>query len=201
MFLQVIRGDVFEATAMRSLFDQWIADLSPGAEGYLGSTEGVTADGSFVALVRFESADAASVNSNRPAQGAWWAEARQCFTGGVTFAAFDDLMVFRGGGSDEAGFVQVMLGSTTDPARQRELTRAFAELGDDYRPDLLGGVIAFADDGAFVQAFYFTSEAEARIAEQQDPPEEFRAAFAEASSLVTQLAFYDLTEPWLHSKG
>ena len=29
MFLQVIRGAVFEATAMRSLYDRWIAELSP----------------------------------------------------------------------------------------------------------------------------------------------------------------------------
>ena len=65
------------------------------------------------------------------------------------------------------------MGSTTDPARQRELSAAFAGLDDDYRPDLLGGIIAFADDGAFVQAFYFTSEAEARVAEQQNPPEPF----------------------------
>ena len=62
-------------------------------------------------------------------------------------------------------------------------------------------MMAFADDGSFVQAFYFTSEAEARIAEQQDPPAAFRDAFAEARSLVTELAFYDLTDPWLHSKS
>jgi hypothetical protein len=201
MFLQVIRGVVFESAAMRSLFNRWIAELSPGADGYLGSTEGVTADRTFVALVRFESADAASRNSDRPEQGAWWAEAHECFRGGVTFAEFDEVMVFRGGGSDEAGFVQVMMGSTTDPARQRELSAAFAGLDDDYRPDLLGGIIAFADDGAFVQAFYFTSEAEARVAEQQNPPEPFREAFAEARSLVTDLAFYDLSDPWLHSRN
>ena len=48
MFLQVIRGEVFEATAIRSFDDRWIAELSLGADGYLGSTEGVTADGTFV---------------------------------------------------------------------------------------------------------------------------------------------------------
>jgi hypothetical protein len=201
MFLQVTRGAVFEAAAMRSFDERWIAELSPAAEGYLGSTEGVTADGTFVGLVRFESAAAASRNSHRPEQGAWWAETQQCFTGGVTFTEFDDVTAFRGGGSDEAGFVQVMLGSTADPARQRELSAVVAGLGADYRPDLLGGIMAFADDGSFVQAFYFTSEADARIAEQQDPPEAFRDAFAEARALVTELAFYDLTDPWLHSKS
>ncbi len=201
MFLQVIRGAVFEATAIRSFDDRWIAELSLGADGYLGSTEGVTADGTFVGLVRFESADAANRNSNRPEQGAWWAEAQQCFSGGVTFAEFDDVTDFRGGGSDEAGFVQVMLGTTTDPARQRELSAIVSGLGGDYRPDLLGGIMAFADDGSFVQAFYFTSEADARIAEREDPPAEFRDAFAEARSLVTDLTFYDLTDPWLHSKN
>ena len=72
MFLQVIRGAVFEAAAMRSFEDRWIAAVSPGAEGYLGSTEGVTADSTFVGLVR----------SSQPLRRAATATARNSARGG-----------------------------------------------------------------------------------------------------------------------
>ena len=199
MFLQVIRGAVFEATAIRSFDDRWIAELSLGADGYLGSTEGVTADGTFVGLVRFQSADAASRNSNRPEQGAWWAEMERLFSEEPRFANYDDVIQFRGGGSDEAGFVQVMLGQTSDPVRERKLTQDFAALGDDFRPDILGGVVGIQDDGSFAQAFYFTSEQEAREGEKLEPPAELRDAFDEESQLTSEIRFLDLTEPWLHT--
>ena len=35
---------------------------------------GMCDDGTFVALARFESAEAARRNSDRPEQGEWWAE-------------------------------------------------------------------------------------------------------------------------------
>ena len=47
-------------------------ELSPGAEGWLGGTYGMTDDGQFVGVVRFESREAAARNSLRPEQTAWW---------------------------------------------------------------------------------------------------------------------------------
>src|SRR6266545_2271406 len=66
MFVQVIRGQVSDADQVHAALDQWMRDLAPGATGWLGSTAGVTEDGRFIALVRFESADAARRNSDRP---------------------------------------------------------------------------------------------------------------------------------------
>ena len=45
MFVQVISGRVRDAEQLRTRMDRWIAELSPNAEGWLGSTTGVTADG------------------------------------------------------------------------------------------------------------------------------------------------------------
>ena len=152
-------------------------------------------------VARFASAAAAQRNSERPEQGEWWGEMAKLFVGEPRFADYDDVILVRGGGSDEAGFVQVMVGRTTDPGRERQLTQQFADVGADFRPDILGGVVAIQDDGAFAQVFYFTSEQEAREGEKLEPPAELRDAFEEESQLTSEIRFLDLTEPWLHTAG
>jgi hypothetical protein len=54
-------------------------------------------------------------------------------------------------------------------------------------------------DGDFTQAMYFTSESEARAGERREPPPEARAAFQEQMSLMQDMVYYDLTDPWLIS--
>ena len=95
--------------------------------------------------------------------------------------------------------MQVMLGRTADPGRQRTLTQEFAAIGDDFRPDILGGVVGIQDDGSFAQAFYFTSEQGAREGEKLEPPAELRDAFDEESQLTSEIRFLDLAEPWLNT--
>ena len=85
MFVQVIHGRVTSPEQVRAALDRWSGQLAAGAEGWLGSTAGVTGDGRFVALARFESEQAARRNSERPEQGAWWAETAKCFDGQATF--------------------------------------------------------------------------------------------------------------------
>ena len=85
MFIQVIQGKVANAEGLQAAMDRWKQDLQPGATGWLGSTSGITDDGTFIASVRFESEDAARRNSMRPEQGAWWAETEKCFSGPVSF--------------------------------------------------------------------------------------------------------------------
>jgi hypothetical protein len=197
MFVQVINGKVADAGAARAMGERWISELGADASGWLGSTAGVTADGELVVLARFASAEAAQRNSERPEQGAWWAEMEKLFVEEPRFADYDDVLLVGGGGSDEAGFVQVMVGHTTDPDRERQLTQEFAEVGAAFRPDILGGVVGIHDDGTFTQAFYFTSEQDARQGEKLEPPAELRAAFEEESQLTSGVRFLDLTEPWL----
>jgi hypothetical protein len=85
VFVQVIQGRVGDARQLRAMMDRWVRELSAGAVGWLGSTAGVTSDGSGIALARFESADAAQRNSERPEQGQWWAQTAKVFDGDVTF--------------------------------------------------------------------------------------------------------------------
>lgn len=198
-FVQVINGTVVDAAALKGLVDRWYSELGPGAVGWLGSTAGVTAGGGAVVVARFDSAEAAQRNSDRPEQGAWWSEAEKCFEGEPTFGDYEDVILVRGGGSDAAGFVQVILGRISDPGRERELTREFESATGDFRPDLLGGVVGVNEDGTLAQAFYFTSEAEAREGEKQDMPEDLRGSFEEEMALTADVRYLDLIDPWFYS--
>src|SRR5690606_15520960 len=104
-----------------------------------------------------------------------------------------------GGGSDEAGFVQVLQGEVRDVTRARELGRELERL-KEFRPELIGVVDAVHPDGHhFTQACYFTSEAEAREGERKEPPPDLAPLFAEIPQVYPDIRFYDLTEPWLYS--
>ena len=85
-------------------------ELAPGARGWLGSTAGVTEDGRFIALARFQSEDAARANSNRPEQDRWWAATARLLTGEAVVNDSSDVIVDLNGDPDSAGFVQVIQG-------------------------------------------------------------------------------------------
>lgn len=199
MFVQVIQGRTGDAGQLRARMDQWVRDLSAGAIGWLGSTAGVTADGTGIALARFESADAARRNSERPEQDRWWAETTKLFDGDVTFRDCSQVHLFGRGGSDDAGFVQIMQGRYTDPAKAVELLQRLEQPLRERRPDVIGGELCLHGDGGFTQAVYFTSESEARVGERKQPPPEAQAWLDEGAAITTDLTFYDLTDPWLHS--
>ena len=154
MFCQVIQGRVSDPSGLKESLDRWLTELSPRADGWLGTTWGLRGDNSFIALARFESAEAARRNSDRPEQGEWWSSVASSLDGDATFADYDDVIVMGPGGSDDAGFVQIMRGRVKDVQRERETTAEFASAPMDFRPDIIGGLAGFADDGTFVQAIY-----------------------------------------------
>lgn len=199
MFVQVIQGRVGDARQLRAMMDRWVREFSAGAVGWLGSTAGVTADGSGIALARFESADAAQRNSERPEQGQWWAQTAKVFDGDVTFRDCAEVHLFGQGGSDDAGFVQVMQGRYTDQEKALDLLQRSEEALRALRPDVIGGELCLHGDGAFTQAVFFTSEAEARVGEQKEPPADVQAWLDDEAAITADLVFYDLTDPWLHS--
>jgi len=200
MFVQVIRGQVSDADQARAALDRWMQDLAPGATGWLGSTAGVTEDGRFIALARFESADAAGRNGNRPEQDQWWTQTSKLFTGEATFRDSTDVTVDVTGDPDNAGFVQIMQGRGTDPDRAKELMGQNRDEWVAFRPDVIGSVAAGHEGGAYTMAMYFTSEAEAREGERKEPPPELAAQMAEMDKLSTgEPEFFDLNQPWIYS--
>ena len=199
MFIQVIHGKVGDADGLRDAVERWRDKVAPGASGWLGSTGGATGDGTAIAVVRFESAQAARRNSERPEQQRWWNEASRCFDGDVTFHDCDRVLTFLDGGSDSAGFVQIIQGRTSDVDRMRQLMEQSSDALRALRPDVIGGTVALHGDGGFTQTVYFTSEAAAREGERKERPPELKTLDQQVSALLGHATFYDLPRPWLHS--
>jgi hypothetical protein len=200
MFVQVIQGRVSDAAQVRDQLDRWATDLAPQAVGWLGSTAGVTDDGTLVALARFESEEAAQQNSDRPQQTAWWQQTATLFTDEPVFLNSTSVDVDTPGDPSQAGFVQVMQGRSSDPDRLRELMANDPTDWQKYRPDILGTVTVGHDGGAWTMAIYFTSEEAARAGERKEPPPEMQQVMAEMDSLsIGEPVYYDLKEPWLHA--
>ena len=198
MFVQVIEGKVSDKAGLRRQMDRWETQLRPGAAGFLGSTGGVTDDGVAFAIARFESAAAAKANSDRPEQGEWWSETEKCYDGQVSFMDSEDVEEFLGGGSNDAGFVQVMK-TAAGPSRAvvNDLDKQFEKHAATWRPDLIGGVRVWLGENSTVEVNYFTSEAEARAAEGKEPPAELAKLFAQYADVIANTTFLDLRDPWL----
>jgi hypothetical protein len=186
MFIQVTQGRATNPPGIRRDLGRWQRQLAPGADGWLGSTTGITEDGWSLSVIRFASEDHARRNGERPEQREWWRDASQHLAR-VVFHNARKVHTYLDGGSDAAGFVQIIQGRTDDMERM-------VSLGHDHdqAPRILGRTLAEHDDrpGEFTQITYFSSEQDARRAEQE--PSELR-------SLTTNLRSFDLRDPQLLS--
>jgi hypothetical protein len=199
MFIQVISGKTSDPEAFLRQGEKWEQELRPGAKGFLGGTIGVTDDGRFIAVARFDSEASANANSERPEQGAWWAEMEK-IVDGAEFKNSTDIVTMLGGGKNDAGFVQVMRGRVTDAAKLAEVRGNLATMEkvfSEARPDVVGEVIAMHDDGTYTDIVYFSSEAEARANETKEMSAEAQAMFESLMSAVAIDEYLDLSEPTL----
>lgn len=196
MFVQIIEGRTSDAAGLMAHGDKWQEDVRPGAVGYLGVTAGVAADGRTIAIVRFESEEAARANSERPEQGAWFEGMQKLYDGEPSFTESSDVETFLGGGSNDAGFVQIMKVKDVDRAVVSQLDASFEKVSH-LRPDLIGITRVWTAPDAYVEAAYFTSEAEARKGEQADMPEELQAVMKDFEQIMAKTEFIDLPNPQL----
>jgi hypothetical protein len=196
MFVQVIRAPAGDRASVDAVLDRWDDELRPGAAGFLGSTAGFTTDGELVLVARFDSEEAARRNSERPQQAAWWTELEGTLAGPAQFFESSAVDLSMGGGSDEAGFVQVFWGSGDRDAARAVMSEAEPILRRE-RPDILGGLTAWSEDGRFVDVAYFRSEGDARAGEARELSEEGRAIFEEFGRVLPAEGYADIPEPRL----
>lgn len=198
MFVQVIQGHVSDRDEVRAQLDRWLDQLAPGAEGWLGSTSGVSAGGDFVTFVCFESKEAAEHNSHRPEQHQWWMETSKLFDGEVTFHDSAAVLTWLEGPTERAGFVQFMQGKVRDAARMKQLTGEFERLAPRERPEVLGGAVALHGADEFTQVAYFTSEQEARAGERKQLSAPLQRLMQQEWQVLSDVRFVDLPDPWVH---
>lgn len=193
MFVQVIKGRMTDAAGLEKQWQRWGEQVKPGADGYLGATGGITADGRFIATVRFESEKAAQRNSDRPEQGEWWAETERLLED-TDFVDCVRVEEWLGGGSDDAGFVQVIEGTSE---QDRDMSPEEEEQIRRSRPDLIGGYSAQHPNAEiWTTVAYFKDEKGAREGEKNP---EFTKAMEEAGATPDLNTYWDLTSPWLDS--
>jgi hypothetical protein len=195
VFIQVIEGKSSRPDELRALSDSWREEGGADAAGWLGGTYGVTDDDQFIGVIRFASRDDAMANSARPQTSAFAEKMAALMDGPVQFHDCDDAMTWLDGGSDDAGFVQVIRGHTDDPQRAKSMLEDARELRE-MRPEIIGGTLAVESDGTFFQTIAFSDEESARKGEQLEPPAEVRA---ELDSMMAGATFHDLHNPWFAS--
>ena len=191
MFIQVLRGRAIDRDGVMRQLDRWKAELSPTAEGWLGCTAGITDDGRFIGSFRFESQELAQRNSDRPEQTAWWNE----FSKYLDTPRFWDCTLVeqhKKGGSDEAGFVQVIQTRVVKPEEFRETVKSMAA---SPRDDVIGSLVAW-QGSRFNEFVYFTSEEEARKGEKSNYQQ---VALEKIWPRTEDIEYFDLRKPWFAS--
>jgi hypothetical protein len=195
MFVQVVQAKTKDKAGVKEMWDRWNSEVKPAASGYLGATGGVTADGDLLVIARFESAEAAERNNNIPEQQQWYSEFEKYIEGEPSFTNYTNVELQEEGGSDKAGFVQIIRTKGGDPEAFKKLDAELAPKMKELRPDVIGGFTAYEPDDA-TSVIYFTSQEEARKNESNPEFQELAKRYMELQGEPT---FYDLTDPWLES--
>jgi hypothetical protein len=195
VYIQMAQGKCDRQDEMRRIVDNWSAAMAE-REGWLGGTYGFTDDGRFVGVTRYASAaDCERLFADELSQQSWATAQRICED--LVMHESGDVTMMLEGGSDSAGFVQVMRGHIGDPERFRHLASdEMTSMLHQARPEVIGGTLAVEPDGAFIETIFFTDEDSARHGESQDMPEQVRAELEDAFADVEYL---DLHKPWFAS--
>jgi hypothetical protein len=94
-----------------------------------------------------------------------------------------------------------MEGHAADPNRLKEMLEQSGDRVHELRPDIIGSTFSTTPDGDYVEAVYFTSEAEARGHEQMDMPDDMRAMFEEMMQQMGEVTYLNMHEPRMVTAG
>ena len=194
MFIQMVQGRCARQDEMRGIVDDWCGWMAD-RPGWLGGTYGFTDDDRFVGVVRFDSREACRDCASAPEAAMCWAGAEALFDGSHEIHESEDVSMMLDGGSDDAGFVQVMRGKVTDADRFRHIMTdtEMTSMLHQARPEIIGATMAMESDGSFVETVAFTDEDSARKGEQLDMPTEVGEEMAAA---MAEVEYLDLHHPW-----
>jgi len=166
--------------------------------GWLGGTYGFTDDDRFLGIVRFDSGSACKDAAGTSEAATMWAGAEELFDGRCEIHESEDVSMMLNGGSDSAGFVQVMKGRVADADRFRHFMTdtEMTSMLHEARPEIIGATLAIEPNGTFIETVAFTDEAKAREGEQKDMPADMQADF---ESAMSDVEYVDLHHPWFAS--
>ena len=187
-FLVLARGAVADPDALRRGWEEWQERAVAGGSGWLGATAGIAPSGQWVAALRYSSEEAA--RAARDDVGSF-------LSGATAVELTGDVQVVDGNGSPAAGrFVQVMRARVPERRRLEDVEAAIGDRFAALRPDFLTGLRAWTAPDRLTVVDWFTSEAEARAGEAAGIPVDLGSLFGEWMSLLHDVEWNDLVEPW-----
>lgn len=198
MFIRVIQARATNPPGVRRDLGRWQRLLAADADGWLGSTAGITEDGWSITVVHFASEAHARRNSERPDQRTWWRDASQHL---ARIAVHDasEVHSYGQGDANKARFVEVIQGHSDNLAGMAIRGRDQEEVLAREAPHILGMTVARHAErpGDFTQIVYYTSEQDAR---QFEPPAEAdEPGQQQRRGLFTNLRSFDLRDPQMLS--
>ncbi|GAB3688589.1 hypothetical protein GCM10027589_56450 [Actinocorallia lasiicapitis] len=203
MFIQVIQAPARDAEGLRAASYRWAHTLGSTSVGWMGCTGGVTAEGRFVTVERFESEQKAILESGRPGRRRWWNEMTGHLTGEATFTNCRtvDVQAVDQDAIDRAGFVQITQGRVADPALLRTLLATLHKELAETRPDLLGSTLALHPDDGYTHLLYYVSEDTVWDAELRETPPRLKSVMDAIFELnLAAPDYHVLTSPWMHTR-
>lgn len=155
MFVQVVTGRPLAHQTALQAWHNWLKEVGSRLPGWLGGTSGISPDGKFIALLRFEAITAGVFTSERPGEDKWWADVTRCFAEAPIVVDSSEVDVAMTGSPEEASSVQFVLARTRNPARVRRLNARLKPLVARHHPDVIGNIVAWHSNGDMTEAVYF----------------------------------------------
>ncbi len=189
-FVLLARGPGGDPDVLHRTWDEWHDRLASETADWLGSTGGIASGGEWLAAVRYSS-EAAARAAAQAGTGPGF------LSGDITVEVTGDVHLVEGNGSPAgARFVQFMRARVPDRRRFEVLEAAAGDRFAAVRRDFLAGLRAWTGPDRLTVVDWFTSEADARAGEAIDLPADLGALFGEWMSLLHDVEWYDLTQPW-----
>ena len=199
MFVQIIQGHVRDPEQVKAAIDAWVRDLSPGADGWINSTGGVTDDGQFIGLACFTDLNRPTATANGPSRASGGSARRSSSTArsrSTTPTTWSPTTRATRTGR----FVQIVQGQGRDRDRALTLLLRDSDEWARFRPEVLGTTACSYGDGEYTVAVYFTNEQDARAAERKQLPPHLAEEMAEVRRLqVRETSYFDLHTPWIEA--
>jgi hypothetical protein len=188
VFAEVVHGTDGEAAAVREAWTRALVAIEGEGTGWLGATSGRAADGTFVAVLCFETEEMSRITMDRLAEASAW-DRLAATAGGLTFRECPHVRAFAAGGDEKIEAVEVTQGMVNDVGR---VAAAFRKA---RRADAAAGLLCWDDAGFACTMLYRRG---ARAADQATSlavagPSALRR---EAATLFDEPQEHDLSDPW-----
>ncbi len=189
-FVLLARAPAGDPDILRRRWDTWHQQAAASSAHWLGSTGGLAPGGDWLAAVRYSSEEAARTAAQAAADPDLLPDA-------TTIEVTSDVHLVEGNGSPADGtFVQFMRARVHERHRLEAVEDSVGDRFAAHRPDFLAGLRAWTGPDRLTVVDWFTSEADARAGEAIDIPADLGTLFSEWMSLLHDVEWYDLRQPW-----